>query len=221
MKYEVVLWDFDGTMVDTSEGIFQSLRYAFDKMRLPAPSGEILSKFIGPPLTRIFRECVGLDDRQAADAVRFFREDYRERGIFVAKVYGGIHELVLKLKAAGVRNAVSTLKPERMARQLLEKYGMLDALETCCGTVESRSENIDKSEIISRTLDRMGYTDLAKVVMIGDTGHDASGACKAGVDFISAAYGYGFRFAGEKLPAGLPAAGSVAELEQILLADTL
>ncbi|MBE6907147.1 MAG: HAD family hydrolase [Ruminococcaceae bacterium] len=191
MKYDVVLWDFDGTLVDTSEGIFESLRIAFARMGQSMPELPILRKFIGPPMLYSFQTFVDFTPKQAEEGVRRFREDYETRGIYNARVYDGLKELNMQLRSEGIKIGVATLKPERMAKLLLAHFGLDALIDVCVGTDGDESSDITKAGIILEAMQRLGCRDKSRAVLIGDTIYDAVGAKEAGIDFLAAAYGFG------------------------------
>lgn len=191
MKYNVVLWDFDGTLVDTSEGIFHSLRIAFARMGMPIPEIETLEQFIGPPMLYSFQTFLGYSLEQAEQGVQLFRQDYETKGIYKSHVYDGIEKLLMQLREQGVKIGVATLKPERMAKLLLKHFGIDTLVDICVGTGEDENSNTSKAGIIESILQTLDCRDKSRVVLVGDTIYDATGAKDTGIDFIAAAYGFG------------------------------
>ena len=177
LQYRAVLLDFDGTLVDTSEGIFHSIAVAFRKMGMPLPPKEILRHFMGPPIYYSFQTFAGMDAQQAELATQFFRVDYEEDGVYRSKPYDGLPELLRRLREENIKIGVATLKPEKMAKLLLSRFGI--------------SDSATKAQIIDRVLEQLGEISKQDAVLIGDTKYDREGAQQAGVDFIAAAYGYG------------------------------
>ena len=111
LQYRAVLLDFDGTLVDTSEGIFHSIAVAFRKMGMPLPPKEILRHFMGPPIYYSFQTFAGMDAQQAELATQFFRVDYEEDGVYRSKPYDGLPELLRRLREENIKIGVATLKP--------------------------------------------------------------------------------------------------------------
>ncbi len=215
MKYDVVLWDFDGTLVDTSEGIFESLKIAFAQMGQPVPELPILRKFIGPPMQFSFQTFLGFTLEQAEEAVRLFREDYETRGIYNARVYDGLKELNMQLCAQGVRIGVATLKPEQMAKLLLAHFGIDTLIDVCVGTDGDESSDVTKAGIILKAMERLGCHNKSRAVLIGDTIYDAVGAKEAGIDFLAAAYGFGIDEERDR-PNSIGIAHNAEEISRIL-----
>ena len=176
MHYKVVLWDFDGTLVDTSEGIFRSLEYAFRQLGTPAPGRDVLRRFIGPPLLYSFQTYIGMSYEEAKRAVLVFRDDYEAGGMYRSRVYDGLPELIARLRQNGVKTAVATLKPEATAKQLLHHFGMEGLFDACTGNTPDENDQTTKADIIRRTMRRLEWTDCSSMVLIGDSVYDAQGA---------------------------------------------
>ena len=191
MRYKAVLFDLDGTINDSGPGVMNSVQYAIRKLGLPDLSPETLRRFIGPSLMYSFQNYGGLSEEDAAKAVVFYRECYSAGELFNFTVYDGIKELFDKIKAAGLKMAVATTKPDHMAFKVLEHEGFLDLFDHVAAPSPDDSSN-DKSVLINRALEAMSLTK-DDVVMIGDTRFDIKGAVKAGCDSIGITYGYGSR----------------------------
>ena len=131
IKY--VLFDFDGTVYDTAEGITKSIRWALNKRGMDAELHE-LRKFVGPPLAEKFMEVYGFGEKDALEMVRVFRERYAPVGIFESAPFPGIRELLLSLKAAGLVTGVATSKPQNMAEQLIERSALTDCFDIIVGS---------------------------------------------------------------------------------------
>lgn len=190
MRYQAVLWDFDGTLVDTSEGIFRSLRVALAEMDIPEPPPQVLRNFIGPPLLDSLARYCEVEGQRAVDTVMAYRRDYEAKGIFQAKVYAGLEQLLKQLREKGIKIGVATLKPEHMAKRLLEHFEIADLVDTCRGTPGDTTAGPTKAQVMTLAMADL-KTEIADAVMIGDTVFDAQGAQELGMDFVAAAYGFG------------------------------
>ena len=187
-KYEILLFDLDGTLTDSAPGILNCARHALNIMNRPEP--ENMYRFIGPPLIDSFLEFCGMNDEDAHEAVRLYRERYGTVGLFENAVYDGVPEMLESLKKAGYRMAVATSKPEVFAVRILEKFGLADYFEFIGGGLVNGVRN-EKNEVIEYVLEKLGQPARDKVLMIGDRKHDVIGAKQTGLDCLYALWGYG------------------------------
>ena len=191
-KYQTVLFDLDGTLTDPGEGITNSVAYALAKYGIAVEDKTALYAFIGPPLIDSFRKFYSFSEEQARQAVEFYREYYRDRGMFENGVYEGIPGMLERLQAAGLTLAVATSKPEVFARQILAHYG-LDGFFAFVGGSNLDGSRTKKSEVIAYVLEACGVTDNSRVLMVGDREHDILGAKAVGIDSLGVLFGYGSR----------------------------
>ena len=189
--YETVIFDLDGTVIDSAEGIMNSFAYAFGRMGLPARPRSEMGVFIGPPLLYSFETICGLERAEAERAVEIYREYYREKGTYEIKVYDGVEELLKKLKAHGRHILLATSKYEPYAVQILRNIGLYEYFELAAGSLAG-TERGTKAEVIKYALERTGAA-RETAVMVGDRMQDTVGAREAGVDSIGALWGYGSR----------------------------
>lgn len=189
--YKAVLFDLDGTLTESGEGITKSVQYALEKLGKPAPSLEELVVFVGPPLMEQFQKYAGLDEETAALAVQYYRERYSTIGIFENRPYPGIAEMLEELKSRGYRLGVASSKPEKFVRMVLEHFQLTDYFEEIVGS-EMGGKRTDKTEVIQEALRRMGLSNKEdQVLMVGDKEHDIYGARFAGLECLAVSYGYG------------------------------
>lgn len=214
--YDVILFDLDGTLTDPGEGITNSVAHALKRLGIPVPERRELYKFIGPPLYQSFMDFYGLDRQKALEAVEFYREYYRDRGIWENEVYAGIPELLAKLKGAGKQLLVATSKPENFALQILEHFDLRQYFDRVAGSTLD-SSRVEKADVIRYALEQEGIAPGPSVVMVGDREHDVLGARKAGLDCIGVLFGYGDAPELQKAGAARIAA-TVEELAGLLLA---
>ena len=217
MKYKAVIFDFDGTICDTGEGILKSAKYALDYYNIEAPEYTELTFFIGPPLTDSYSRYFGFDDKKAIDAVMLFREYYSSKGNMQCDIYPGVREFISAVKSAGIRVGIATSKPEFFAKKIAERFGV-DRLFECISGASLNSTTQDKAESIKSAIKSMNITDLNRCVMIGDRSHDIIGAKKTGLSSIGVLYGFGTRQEFEESGADYIAA-DFNELKSILLDD--
>ena len=183
---DAVVFDLDGTLTQSEEGIFNCVTYALEKMGLPVPTGDALRAFIGPPLVWSFRHLCGMSDADARRGVELYRERYTTVGLFENRVYPGIRRLLRMLKARGAYVAVATGKPQEPARRIMEYFGLARYFDAIVGPTPEYDSS-DKQLLITRALN--GHTGRA--VMVGDRKFDVEGAKAVGIASVGVGYGYG------------------------------
>lgn len=188
--YNTILFDLDGTLTDSEPGIINSIEYALKKYGIEMENKADLRKFLGPPLKESFKQFCSFSEEKAEQAVEFYREYFREKGIFENNVYQGVVELLEMLKAENKRLVVATSKPEPFTYRILEHFDLLKYFDFVAGS-NMDNTRCKKDEVIAYALNSCGITDLQSVVMIGDREHDIIGANKVGIASIGVLYGYG------------------------------
>jgi phosphoglycolate phosphatase len=189
MKYTTVLFDFDGTLADSSKLIIPSIRYTYRKMELQTPPNEILHKFIGPPLHEAFR-VIGMPTGLIDRAVEIYRECFNDRNFMDINLFDGIEYLLKTLKDSGVRLAVASVRIEDKLKEICSEIRIDRYFEAVCGRVEEEGV-LTKADVIRRALHQLG-NPKGKTVLVGDSDFDEEGAAEAGIDFIAVMYGFGF-----------------------------
>lgn len=190
MSYKYILFDLDGTLTDPAEGITNSVKYALQKFGIEVGDKSELNKFIGPPLWDSFEEYYGFTREQANQAVEYYREHFRDKGIFENKVYPGVEGLLETLNAEGKKLVLATSKPRVFAERILEHFGLKKFFSFIAGS-ELDGTRVDKGEVIQFALAGIGVEKLSQAVMVGDRRHDILGAHKAGIKAIGVLAGYG------------------------------
>lgn len=188
-KYQVVLFDLDGTLIDTSRGIFNSVRYAEQKMGFEPIADEDLGRFVGPPPVQSYMTNHGVSEEAAREATKYHREYGLKYGIYEAEVYPGIVELLQELKSEGIKLGVCTLKRQDVAEKVLEHFGLLPYFDVVVGI--DQQESLTKAGTIDIALKSMQREDKEHVVLVGDSVYDAEGATEAGIEFFGVLYGFG------------------------------
>ena len=190
MKYSLAIFDLDGTLMDTTDGILTSVKNTIIAYSLPSLSEENLLTFIGPPVEYSFNKYYSLENDLLKDVTNYFRDDYSSKNLLKAVPYSGIFQLLKALSTEGVKCAVATYKREDYALKLLENFGFNEYMDVMYGA--DNEGKLKKKDIILKCIESCGISDLKNVVMIGDTTHDSSGAMDLGIDFIGVTYGFGF-----------------------------
>lgn len=184
---KAVLFDLDGTLTDSGEGIINCAAMTLERFGLPVPSREELRVFVGPPLGDTFVK-FGIPAERTQEAIEIFRSRYVPIGKFENYPYPGIRELLEALKNQGHKLFVATSKPEVTAIEVLEHFDLAKYFHMVCGATLDHSR-ITKSQVIAFLLEQNGRIDNA--VMVGDTAFDVIGAAEHGIPTIGVAWGYG------------------------------
>ena len=192
MAVSYCFFDLDGTLVDSSAGIIDSINYALDKMALPPFRAEEVTYFIGPPLATAFSSRRGLSPEDTQRAVNYYREHYRTDGIFACSVYGGIRELLQRLTKSGITCVLATCKPHEYANRILEHHELASYFSFVSGPELDGTRN-EKHEVIAYALQKLQIKDPSQVVMIGDRANDILGARENKIDTIGVLWGFGSR----------------------------
>ncbi len=188
--YEVILFDLDGTLTDPGVGITNSIEYALNKCGIKVADRAELYKFIGPPLQESFENYYGFSTEKAKTAVKYYREYFRDKGIFENLVYDGIENLLKLLYDSGKKLIVATSKPEIFAKRIMEHFDLAKYFTYIAGS-NMDGTRTKKAEVISYALEVCNISDISKAIMVGDREHDVIGANTVGLDSIGVLFGYG------------------------------
>ncbi len=205
LKYDYCLFDFDGTIADTGEGIRNCVAYSLEKLGRPGLDRSTLDRFIGPPLLDSYEEYCGMTDAEAGEAVVAYRERYVDTGLYESFLYPGIAALLRALHRAGAWVAIASAKPQFMLERLAEHYGFAPWLDRIVGIGLER-HGADKRDLILEALPE--GADLSRACMVGDRRFDIEAARALGLDAVGADYGY-------SLPGELRAAGATAVFDAV------
>lgn len=184
---KAILFDLDGTLTDSGEGIMNCATLALNHFGLPVPDRETLRVFVGPPLDETFIK-FGVPADKTDEAIAVYRSRYTTVGKFENIPYPGVEQLLQKLKQRGFRLFVATSKPEGMSVEILEKFCLARYFELICGATLDGSRS-KKADIITYLLKRAGGAENA--IMVGDTAYDIIGANAHGIPAIGVSWGYG------------------------------
>jgi phosphoglycolate phosphatase len=183
-----LFFDLDGTLCDTSQGIYGSLCYTARKFGVPPFSQKPCGRYIGPPLIKTLGEMVGAD--RADEALALYRDHYlNEKGVFNSPPFDGMREALTTLKAMGKRLFVTTAKFEDTGRLLLGHHDLAGFFEKIYGSFPDGSRS-HKAEVIRAALVENNLSP-DEVLMVGDHRFDMEGAAQNGLKAIGVAWGYG------------------------------
>lgn len=188
MQY--LLFDLDGTIIDSAEGVIKCLWYSFDHFGFKPEENADLTVFLGPPLEKMLGEYCNVDEEKALAMTAKFRERYKTKGLYENTLYPGITEALKRLHDSGKTLMLATSKMELYARKILETHGIDKYFDDISGAVPEKNIS-SKEAVISELLNRRGIKDMDDVIMIGDRKYDVEGAKAFGIDCLGVSYGYG------------------------------
>lgn len=188
---KTILFDLDGTLTESGEGITKSVQYALKKMGKPEPDLHKLRVFIGPPLMEQFMKYAGMSEAEAKKAVAWYRERYVPIGIFENRPYPGVPKMLQALADDGFLLAVASSKTEESVLRVLERYGLEGFFAAAVGSLPDGRRS-RKEEVIEEALRRLHMEkDREHALMVGDKEHDVIGARRAALRCVAVGYGYG------------------------------
>ncbi len=215
-NYQAVIFDFDGTLVDSGPGIVLTLELMLQEMgHAPMPMAQ-LRACVGPPIHKFFPELFGFQGEALDRAIEVYRRIFAEKAIPMLQVYPGVPEMLAAVQKAGIPTCVATCKLQRTCEEQAKLLGLLPHLDFISGADPEKSL-LEKEDIIQALLDRTGF-DPARCVMVGDRMFDMIGAQAVGMPAIGVLYGFGSQ---EELSSYHPLhlAQSVEELQTLLLGE--
>lgn len=206
--YQAVLFDVDGTILDTSEGILTSVKEAIEAFGFEMLPDEKIMKFIGPPIEWSFEENYGVKGEDLRRICAYFRDRYSNHNLLMARPYDGIFELMAFLKERKIPMGIATYKKQDYTEKLLYHFGFQEYADVIYGS--DYENKLTKADIIELCIRDLGVADRSKVLMVGDSSHDANGAVKAGTSFAGVSFGFGF---------GLWGGEDINDYEHVFYAD--
>ena len=184
---KAILFDLDGTITDSGEGILNCAEYALQHFGLPIPDRQTLRVFVGPPLRDTFYK-FGVPADRLDEAVATYRSRYIPVGIYENEPYEGIDDVLSKLRSCGHKLYIATSKPEWMAHEVLGRFELKQHFDLIAGATMDGVRD-KKEDVIAYLLEQIG--DQSDAVMVGDTAFDVEGAAAHGIGTIGVSWGYG------------------------------
>jgi phosphoglycolate phosphatase len=210
---QLVIFDLDGTLTDSADGIVSSFRHALDQIGAAVPEGDLASRVVGPPMHHTL-SAMGLGEHADA-AIAAYRADYTTRGWAINSLFDGIGPLLADLRAAGIRLAVATSKAEPTARRILAHFGLDDHFEVVAGASVDGTR-ATKADVLAHALAQLQPLP-ERVLMVGDRLHDVEGAAAHGIEAVVVGWGYGQAdFADDTATNGAVHVATIAELRRAL-----
>lgn len=188
MEVETVLFDLDGTIIESAGGIAASYRHALSTFGLSPSDAEIL-RWIGPPLVDGFAG-LGVPDDRLEEAVSRYRQHFSTTGILESRLYPGVAQMLLDPDSAGLRIGLATSKLTEYAERILDHLGAAAHFEVVVGSTRDGSR-LQKEDIVGCALAKLGQPDPSPVAMVGDREHDVFAALVHQAHAIGVTWGYG------------------------------
>ncbi len=190
--YRYIIFDMDGTLVDSAHGVTKAVAYALRHFGIEVSDLAQLNGFVGLPIKDAFMEYYGFPEDKAVAALSKYREKFTVEGLNDNRPFPGIRELLARLKSQGYELLVATCKPEPFARIILDRHRLSEYF-MMIGGAEFASGRQRKDDVLRYVLHKRGITDPARAVVVGDRKYDVWAAADLGVDFIGVLWGYGSR----------------------------
>jgi phosphoglycolate phosphatase len=191
-RYIRHIFDLDGTLIDSRDGVTHSIQYALVRLGITETDRGLFTGFIGPPLLESFRKWYGLDESKARQAVDYYREYFASKGMFENRIYEGIPALIRGLDSSECRLAVATSKPTLYTERILDHFGLRQYFDVVVGSNMDLTRT-SKKEIIAEIL-RVLPNAKEPAVVIGDRADDIMAARAFDLDSVAVGYGYGSEF---------------------------
>ena len=192
LDFDVVLFDLDGTLTDSVDGIINAVKYACEKIGVRQPDKEELIEFIGPPMTESFASHFGLTGQKLDEAIKQYHIYYAERVCIENKVFDGIDSALKCLKDKGKTLGLCTNKSEIYAKEIMDFFGLSKYMDFVGGSSYEENRTV-KWQVIDYVIKNLNVSDLKKAVMVGDRHYDVEGANAVGIKTIGVTFGYGTR----------------------------
>lgn len=189
MKYKYILFDLDGTVSESAEGIRYSLEKTLESLGAQPVDLSDYTKYIGPPLLDTLKNLCKLPDELCDKGYELYKNFYAEKGKLMNKPYDGIIPVLKELRKMGAKLAICTSKLEATAIEVVDELGLAQCFDAVAGSNRDSTRK-DKKDLIPYALELLGG-EKKDAVMLGDTWYDAKGAQECSVDFIACPYGYG------------------------------
>lgn len=209
MYHKAVLFDLDGTLIDSGPGILKAVKDTLKILDYAELDDGFIRSCIGPPIGDSIGRKAGYTNEQIRRFYETFRPIYKEKYLMDCTVYPGIIPLLEELGSEGVRLGVATNKREDYAGLLLRNIGLYDYFDTV--NAMDATGTLRKSDLIRKCLEDL-QTGLDDAVMIGDSDSDMDAAAECGVSFIAVGYGFGF----DEEPGGTAYCRTVCDLREFL-----
>ena len=187
--YKYIIFDLDGTLSDSKEGITKSVQYALGKVGIIENNLEDLEHFVGPPMVEQYIKTYGMTKDKAFETLGYYRERYTPIGIYETKTYPGVKETLDALKENDLKIGMATSKPEEMAIEVARFLEIEEYFDIICGA-DLKGPRQSKADVLNKLFEKSDFEKEASI-LVGDTHYDIEGANEVGIDSIGVAWGIG------------------------------
>ena len=191
MKFELVIFDLDGTVFDTRNSVLNSVKRMIESENLRRLSDEEIKFFLGPPLEYSLNKIFGVEGEDLNRLVASYRKHYGEKEIFNTHLYDGMEDVFKTLKDKNIKIALATYKIEEAARRIFEHFNVDKYFDVMQGSVLGK--NLRKSDIMKNCMEYLNINDVNKILMVGDTENDFLAAIELGCYYFGYTYGFGYK----------------------------
>ena len=188
-KYKYIIFDLDGTLSDSKEGITKSVQYALGKVGIIEENLEDLEHFVGPPMVEQYMKIYGMDKEKAFETLGYYRERYTPIGIYETKAYPGVKEILDALKENDYKIGMATSKPEGMAEEVAKFLKIYEYFDIICGA-DLKGPRQSKADVLNKLFEKSSFVK-EQSVLVGDTHYDIEGANEVGIDSVGVNWGMG------------------------------
>ena len=188
--YKYILFDLDGTLLDTTQGVIDAVKITVKQHGFSMPSDEVLKTFVGPPMQKSMAETFNLDKETALQVANNFRANYKKYSLYKAELYTDVIEMFEKLIDKGFKIAIATNKSHENAEGIIKYFGLDKYCDFYMGS--DLTGKLTKADIVEKCIEVLN-ADKKQTVLIGDSEFDLVGAKQAGIDFLGVTYGFGFK----------------------------
>ncbi|MEQ8235802.1 MAG: HAD hydrolase-like protein [Syntrophomonadaceae bacterium] len=191
MSRYTIIFDFDGTLVDTRVGIIRSMQYALDRMGLPGCPVERIQKLIGKSLENMFSLILGSDSssEQIWEGVELFRSRYGKEGLLECSLYPNVIPTLQALNARKIDLYILTSKPTQFTRDMCKSLGIFDYFREIDG-VDLDQKSPNKSIRLGQMMNRFELHILF-TLLVGDREDDCMAAHHNEIPVMGMLHGYG------------------------------
>ncbi|ADK32177.1 phosphatase, HAD family [Brachyspira pilosicoli WesB] len=196
-KYKNILFDLDGTITDSANGITNAVKYGIKKMsdiypelNIVLPEDDILRKFIGPPLDISFKKYIYDNQDKAMEFIKYYREDYNGNdGLFNCTLYDGIYDLIKTLYNNNFNTYLATAKPLESAVRIIKHFDLDKYFTNMYGAILGGAIK-NKLDVLKEASLKENF-NKNETIMIGDRIDDIEASKNMGFDSIAVKYGFG------------------------------